>query len=184
MKERIKQIRNHEGCTQSAFGEKLGVKGNTVTGWETGIRTPSDAIIKSICRIFNINEDWLRTGEGEMQTPISRDAAIAAFMNDVMKGEDANFRKRLIAALSKLDVSEWELLEKVARNLAAESKEQASDIQYDLQENTESNTPVSLFPLQPQKFHRQAMLSSPVIMPGVDGPVELSRSDADPENTP
>lgn len=124
MKERIKQIRKSVNLTQAAFGERIGVKGNTVTGWEAGIRVPSDAIINSICREFGIRDQWLRTGEGNMFIPVSRDAEIAAFMGDVMHGESGDFRRRLIAVLAKLDTSEWELLEKMALKLAEECKKE------------------------------------------------------------
>ncbi len=67
MKDRIKKIRKDSGLTQVDFGTKIGVKGNTITGYETGIRTPSDAIIFSICREFNINENWLRYGSDPMK---------------------------------------------------------------------------------------------------------------------
>lgn len=66
LKDRIKAIRKGNKMTQIEFGSKIGIKGNTVTNYETGLRNPSDAIIKSICREFNTNEHWLRTGEGEM----------------------------------------------------------------------------------------------------------------------
>lgn len=66
LKDRIKAIRKGHKMTQIEFGSKIGIKGNTVTNYETGLRNPSDAIIKSICREFNTNEHWLRTGEGEM----------------------------------------------------------------------------------------------------------------------
>ncbi|MCI8668533.1 MAG: helix-turn-helix transcriptional regulator [Lachnospiraceae bacterium] len=66
MKDRIKTIRKNNKMTQVEFGNKIGVKGNTITGYETGLRTPSDAVIFSICREFNISEDWLRYGKGEM----------------------------------------------------------------------------------------------------------------------
>lgn len=59
-----------------------------------------------------------------MQTPVSRDADIAAFMGDVMRGEDADFRRRLVAVLSKLDTAQWELLEKIALKLAEECKKE------------------------------------------------------------
>lgn len=73
MKERIKQIRKKNKMTQVEFGEKVGVKGNTITNYETGLRKPTDAVVLSICREFNINEDWLRTGNGEMQRNIGDD---------------------------------------------------------------------------------------------------------------
>ncbi len=66
MNNRIKKVRNTVGLTQTEFGTRIGVKGNTVTGYETGLRNPSDAIILSMCREFGVNEDWLRTGNGEM----------------------------------------------------------------------------------------------------------------------
>ena len=64
LKDRIKKVRKYCNLTQTDFGTKIGVKGNTVTGYETGLRTPSDAVILSICREFNVNEDWLRNGTG------------------------------------------------------------------------------------------------------------------------
>lgn len=69
MQNRIKEVRKHYKLTQTEFGERIGVKGNTVTGYETGIRSPSDSIIVSICREFNVDETWLRTGEGSMFVP-------------------------------------------------------------------------------------------------------------------
>lgn len=62
MNERIKEIRKDHKLTQTEFGAKIGLKGNTITTYETGLRNPSDAIIYSICREFNVNEDWLRYG--------------------------------------------------------------------------------------------------------------------------
>lgn len=66
MKERIKKIRKTLKLTQSEFGASVGVKGNTIGNYEMGLRVPSDAVIFSICREFNVNEDYLRNGEGDM----------------------------------------------------------------------------------------------------------------------
>lgn len=71
MKDRIKEVRKNFSLTQIDFGQRIGVKGNTVTGYETGLRTPSDAVILSICREFNVNEEWLRNGTGQMFEPVS-----------------------------------------------------------------------------------------------------------------
>ena len=73
---RIKKLRKEEDLTQTEFGEKIGVKGNTITGYENGTRRPSDSILNYICLIFNVDQTWLRTGEGEMymSTPDCRDA--------------------------------------------------------------------------------------------------------------
>lgn len=66
MKARIKSIRKALKLTQTEFGERIGLKGNTITGYENGLRTPSESIVLSICREFNVDEEWLRTGEGDM----------------------------------------------------------------------------------------------------------------------
>ena len=116
-KERIKQIRKKEGLTQTQFGERIGVKGNTITNYETGLRTPTDAVLKSICREFNVNENWLRTGEGEMFKPLSRSETIARFAGELMKDEDDSFRRQLVEALAQLDEKEWEVLAGIARML-------------------------------------------------------------------
>lgn len=77
MNERIKQIRKDNNLTQTEFGEKIGVKGNTITNYETGLRNPSDAIIKAICREFNVNELWLRTGQGKPTTKLEGEERFA-----------------------------------------------------------------------------------------------------------
>lgn len=66
MQNRIKKVRNYYKMTQTQFGSKLGLKGNTITSYETGVRVPTDSVIVSICREFNVNREWLETGEGEM----------------------------------------------------------------------------------------------------------------------
>ena len=74
MNTRIKKLRKELDLTQQAFADKLGVKRNTVATYETGKSNPSDAAIALICREFNVNEEWLRTGEGDMFKPESKDA--------------------------------------------------------------------------------------------------------------
>lgn len=77
-----------------------------------------------ICREFNVNEEWLRTGCGEMFLEMSRDDEIAAFIGDVLRSEPDSFRKRFIAVLSRLDVNDWEVLERMAAGMV---QEQAAD---------------------------------------------------------
>ena len=125
MKERIKCIRKKAGLTQTQFGELIGVKGNTITNYETGLRTPTDAVIKSICREFHINEEWLRTGKGEMSTPLSRNQQITDFLGDLIKEDDGVFKKRLIEAMSKLDKRDWEDIERLVNKLTKKDQAEA-----------------------------------------------------------
>lgn len=69
MHERIKEIRKYLNLTQQGFADKLGVARNNIAGYETGKRSPSDAVISLICTKFGVNEDWLRTGAGDMFLP-------------------------------------------------------------------------------------------------------------------
>lgn len=69
IKERLKKIRNNLHLTQQEFADKLGIKRNTVATYETGKSNPSDSAVVLICREFNVNEEWLRTGRGEMFNP-------------------------------------------------------------------------------------------------------------------
>lgn len=124
MNSRIYQVRKKSSLNQTEFAERLSLTKNYISLIENGNRIPSDRTISDICREFLVNEHWLRTGEGEMMKPVNRDAEITAFIGDVMCREDADFRKRLVTVLSKLDVSEWELLEKMALKLAEENKKE------------------------------------------------------------
>ncbi|MFR5884874.1 MAG: helix-turn-helix domain-containing protein [Anaerostipes hadrus] len=65
----MKELRKTLKLTQEEFGSRVGVKGNTIGNYELSLRNPSDAIIHSMCREFNVNETWLRSGKGEMFLP-------------------------------------------------------------------------------------------------------------------
>lgn len=111
IKDRIKTIRKKKELTQVEFGQIIGVKGNTVTNYETGLRNPTEAVVKSICREFNVNEHWLRTGEGEMFIELTKEEEIASFIGGILRDEDDSFKKRLISGLAALDETGWEVLE-------------------------------------------------------------------------
>lgn len=125
MNERIKELRKALGLTQQDFADRIGSVQNTITGYETGRRAPSNQVVALICREFNVNENWLRTGEGQMFIQVSRDEEIAAFIGDVLSGETGDFRRRLISVLSRLGADQWGLLEHIAEELAQIEKEGA-----------------------------------------------------------
>lgn len=113
MPERIRDLRKAIGLTQQDFADRLGVKRNTVALYETGKSGISDGIIKSICREFGVSEQWLRTGEGEMFVPRTKNQVITDFMADLVMDDDS-FKKRIIEALAQLDAKDWEELERIA----------------------------------------------------------------------
>ena len=124
--ERFRLVRtsHNKKLSQEAFAREIGLTRSELKNIEYSLTEPKDFTILQVCQKFHISENWLRTGEGEMMQPVNRDAAIASFMGDVMKGEDADFRRRLVVVLSSLDVAEWELLERMARKLAGDAKKE------------------------------------------------------------
>lgn len=64
--ERVKEVRKALDLTLDKFGEKVGVKKQTVSRIENGVNNVTDQMVLSICREFNVNYDFLMNGEGEM----------------------------------------------------------------------------------------------------------------------
>lgn len=116
MKNRIKQIRKENKMTQVEFGKKIGVKGNTITNYETGLRNPTDAVILSICREFNIKEEWLKNGNEPKYAIINDDYTKISV--DIDK-HDAKARQAIIDYwnLSEPDKELfWNFVEKFLKN--------------------------------------------------------------------
>lgn len=66
MNDRIKKIRNTLGMNQTEFASEIGLKQNAISNMEKPGATVTDQNIRFICTRFLINEEWLRTGNGEM----------------------------------------------------------------------------------------------------------------------
>lgn len=115
MHTRISKIIESLGLKKSEVAKRLGISGPFVSELCSGAKSPSDRTILDICREFNVNETWLRTGEGEMFVPISRDEEIEEFIGRLLHDESDSFRKRLVSVLAKLTEEEWAILEEKAR---------------------------------------------------------------------
>ena len=121
MKERIKTLRKELGLSQDAFAEKLGLTKNYISLVENGNRNLSEQSIKVLCTMFNVNEEWLRTGNGEMMSPVSKDEEISKLLGEAIRTNESDFRRRLISALARLDDKGWNELEKLI-DLISENK--------------------------------------------------------------
>lgn len=121
--DRITECIKASGLTKTAFAERINVGQPFVSKIASGASVPSDRTISDICREFNVNELWLRTGEGDMFVQLSRDDEIAQFFGSVLNdADDKTFKKRFISMLSRLDESDWVVLERMAKHMVEEKK--------------------------------------------------------------
>ena len=117
VRDRIKALREKLGndgkkMSQTEFGKRIGLSQNAIANVENGNNGASESAILNIVREFHVNETWLRTGEGEMFLPTTREGKNADFISRTVTGPD-NVKKRLIFALSQLSEDEWDVLGKI-----------------------------------------------------------------------
>lgn len=119
MNKRICDVRKSQNLNQQDFADKLGLTKNFISLLETGSREPSDRTIKDICREFSVNEQWLRTGEGEMHIPMSREEEIADMVGKAISGSN-EFKRAVIRMICSRSEAELVALEKMLWDIVAE----------------------------------------------------------------
>lgn len=123
MNERIKKIIEELGLKKVDFANRLHISQPFASELCSGAKAPSDRTIGDICREFNVDEHWLRTGEGEPFKAILPDKRLAAFIGDVTAGDSSDFRRRFVEMLAGLSPADWELLERMAEKLTKKKEE-------------------------------------------------------------
>ena len=108
MNERIKELRKTLNLTQQEFADRLSLKRNTIATYEIGKAVPSDRTLNDICREFNVNEDWLRNGTGEMFRAEEENSIIAKAT--MLLGEKDPLFETFIDIYSKLTPKNRELI--------------------------------------------------------------------------
>lgn len=118
---RIRQIFNQSGKNQTEIGKKIGKTSQYV--WKLlndDSANPSDSVIRDICREFNINEEWLRTGKEPMQKPI--EDKLSAYVSEITDGND-ELIKDFIITYMELDQSSKDALKKVMDSMLSKKME-------------------------------------------------------------
>lgn len=126
MNERIRLLREALGMSRAAFGESLGVSGDVINNIERGrLNKPEQklSLIKLMCKEFNVNEEWMQTGEGEMFLQQTQDEKLAAFFGEVNLTDEGDFRKRFLSALSELDPDGWKVIENLMKKCMHEEND-------------------------------------------------------------
>lgn len=110
------------GLTQADFAEKIGITNSALSRIESGVNALIEQNIKAIVREFGVSETWLRTGEGEMFPPRTRQEELAKFFNRVEQVSDS-FQARFVQALAELDEAQWQLIADMVEKLAENKKD-------------------------------------------------------------
>ena len=121
--ERIREVRKALGLTLEKFGEKIGMKKNSVSQLENGKNSVTEQVVKAICREYNVDYMWLTTGDGEMF--IDTDDDFIERIDRIMAGED-EARKSLfkfMLELSDEDIAALVRLMKKAIEFTQNNKE-------------------------------------------------------------
>lgn len=113
---RIRDARKASGKTQKDFAAGLGMSENFIWQIEKGQREPSDRTISDICRVYGINEPWLREGVGEMYVPKTREETIAELVGSALNGSN-DFKKAVIQMICSRTDQELETLEAALRSI-------------------------------------------------------------------
>lgn len=121
MNERIKKLRKTLKLTQQEFADKLNIKRGSLANYEIGRNEPIDAIISLICKEYNVNEIWLRTGEGEMFRQLPEEDEVAAYVSDLLEDDGENslyvMIKEIMHTYNEVSPKSQEVLRDFSRKL-------------------------------------------------------------------
>lgn len=125
IRDRIAKVRESSEKSQEEFGAILGVTNSTISLLERKKRDPSDRLLRDICREFNINENWLRTGEGEMYNQMDALDTMMIHLGYMMGNASAQ-KKAVLAALVEMVYSvpddKWDYIVQQFNNCLREAQ--------------------------------------------------------------
>ena len=128
--QRVKELRKELDLTLEKFSDPLGVGKTAISNIENGSRNLTDQMIASICREYRVNEEWLRTGEGEMFVKLSPAEEVATYVSDLLEDDGENPLYGIIIQImrtySGLSPKSQEVIRDFARQLAENIKEKGS----------------------------------------------------------
>lgn len=114
---RMKEVRKALKMTQEKFADSLGIPKRTYISYEQGDRPVPERMIVSISAVHGVNEDWLRTGDGEMFPPKTPDEEYAELLGGLLADEPESFRRKLVTNICKLSDDQIEAVRQFMRTL-------------------------------------------------------------------
>ena len=115
---RIMYVLEKKSVKKIRFAEALNVSTAFVTEMRAGRKFPSDRTIADICRVYKVNEDWLRDGKGEPFMQLSREENIAAYVGRITGGHITDIEDSIIKFMAETPVEEWETLDSELRRFS------------------------------------------------------------------
>lgn len=121
MNERIKELRAVLGLSAEKFGARVGVTRSAISRIENGIVNVTEQMQKSVCREFNVNQEWLRNGTGEMFNSLSQEEELAYIVGQALPQAD-DYVKDTFIALGRLSqeftADDWKVVKRFVDALA------------------------------------------------------------------
>jgi transcriptional regulator with XRE-family HTH domain len=112
--DRIRLVRKTLGLKQGEFAQRIGLTQTALSMIELDKTTLTDKNIKLICATFAIDEDWLRTGKGEMFSV------------------ESPYEKELLTVFDKLSADTQEFILEMAQNLLKRQEKKNTEVSGDL----------------------------------------------------
>ena len=115
---RIREVRNNFNLSQSDFGKKIGVSRDVINNLELArLKKDPEALIRLICKTYDVNYGWLMNGTGQMHPPkVEEDLTIQ--IAKLLEGENET-AKKVFQAFASFDEEDWKTVKKFIDNLKA-----------------------------------------------------------------
>lgn len=131
MNDRIKTVRKTLDMTMEEFGKRLGVTRTAISNIESGNRNVTEQMFKLVCKEYNVNDTWLRSGEGEMFLSLPKEDEVAAFVSDLLEDDPDNpnplytIIKEIMRTYSELSPKSQEVLRDASAKLLENLKKRS-----------------------------------------------------------
>lgn len=119
MNNRLREIRKEKKDTQQNLAKKIGLQQGTIAQFEAGTSIPSKRTINDICKLYNINEEWLEEGKGPRDKEMTEKEKLIARIDEVYNGPD-DFHKQALHVLAEMSPEEIKILQIMADRIIAE----------------------------------------------------------------
>ena len=121
MNKRIKELRKYLQYNKKQFADALGIAQTSVSFLEREGSNVTEQNIKTICTVFNVREEWLRDGKGDIFKSLSPEEEIIKYISELVQDGD-QLKKDLILTILKLDSEDWKVIKKIITGLNSNKK--------------------------------------------------------------